>query len=133
MLRLAIARQPRHVLIIEDDRVTALVMSEFLSSHGYRTSVATNGQDGVDQFLAQRPDLALVDVALPKKNGFQACLEIKGSEHGKTTPVMMMSAVYRNLETAGARATSVEAEGFLLKPFDLDVLLECVHTLVGTP
>jgi DNA-binding response OmpR family regulator len=131
MLRLA--RQPRHVLIIEDDRVTALVMSEFLSAHGYRTTVATNGQDGVDQFLEQRPDLALVDAALPKKNGFQACLEIKSSEHGRATPVMLMSAVYRNLESAGARATTAKAEGFLLKPFDLDVLLECVHELVGDP
>lgn len=131
MLRMA--RQPRHVLIIEDDRVTALVMSEFLSAHGYRTTVATNGQDGVDQFLAHRPDLALVDAALPKKNGFQACLEIKDSEHGRGTPVMLMSAVYRNLESAGARANNVKAEGFLLKPFDLDVLLECVHELVGDP
>lgn len=126
-------RQPRHVLIIEDDRVSALVMSEFLSAHGYRTTVATNGQDGVEQFNEHRPDLALVDAALPKKNGFQACFEIKHSEHGRATPVMMMSAVYRNLESAGARATSVKAEGFLLKPFDLDVLLECVHELVGDP
>ena len=131
MLRLE--RLPRHVLIIEDDRVTALVMSEFLSAHGYRTTVATNGQDGVEQFNEHRPDLALVDAALPKMNGFQACFEIKHSAHGRETPVMMMSAVYRNLESAGARATSVKAEGFLLKPFDLDVLLECVHELVGDP
>ena len=126
-------RTPRHVLIVEDDRVTALVMSEFLSAHGYRTSVATNGKDGVFQFLAALPDLALVDAALPLKNGFDTCLEIKESDHGSKTPVMMMSAVYRNVETAGAKANKVKAEGFLLKPFDLDVLLECVHELVGDP
>lgn len=127
------ARQPRHVLIIEDDQITALVIAEYLNAHGYRTTVATNGLEGLNQFVISQPDLALVDAALPKMNGFQACLEIKSTDHGKATPVMMMSAVYRNLESAGARATSVKAEGFLLKPFDLDVLLECVHELVGAP
>jgi DNA-binding response OmpR family regulator len=124
---------PRHVLIVEDDRVTALILSEFLSSHGYRTSVATNGDAGVEQFLADPPDLALVDALLPRKNGFQACFEMKHSAHGRSTPVVLMSAVYRNLENAEARAHGVKAEGFLIKPFDLDVLLRRVHALVGDP
>jgi len=126
-------REPRHVLIIEDDRITALVLSEFLSAYGYRTSVATNGEDGVVRFLMERPDLALVDALLPRKNGFQACFEMKASEHGRYTPVVMMSAVYKNTETAVERAQGVNAEGFLMKPFDLDVLLERVHELVGDP
>jgi DNA-binding response OmpR family regulator len=126
-------REPRHVLIIEDDRITALVLSEFLSAYGYRTSVASNGEDGVVRFLMERPDLALVDALLPRKNGFQACFEMKQSEHGRYTPVVMMSAVYKHTETAVERSADVRAEGFLKKPFDLDVLLERVHELVGDP
>lgn len=126
-------REPRHVLIIEDDRITALVLSEFLSAYGYRTSVATNGEDGVVRFLMERPDLALVDALLPRKNGFQACFEMKASAHGKYTPVVMMSAVYKNTETAVERAQGVNAEAFLSKPFDLDHLLERVQELVGEP
>ena len=76
---------PRHVLIVEDDRITALVMSEFLNAHGYRTSVATNGKDGVFQFFAALPALALVDAALPMMNGFDAVAEMKDSEHGTRT------------------------------------------------
>lgn len=121
------------MLIVEDDRVTALVLSEFLTAHGYRTTVAVNGEDGVAQFIEIRPDLALVDALLPRKNGFQACFEMKHSEHGRATPVMLMSAVYRNTENAEARAHGVKAEGFLIKPFDLDVLLTYVHELVGDP
>ncbi|MGE0403152.1 MAG: response regulator transcription factor [Kofleriaceae bacterium] len=126
-------REPRHVLIIEDDRITALVLSEFLSAYGYRTSVATNGEDGVVRFLMEQPDLALVDALLPRKNGFQACFEMKQSQHGKYTPVLMMSAVYKNTETAIERSHDVKAEAFLQKPFDLDVLLERVQQLVGDP
>jgi len=126
-------REPRHVLIVEDDRVTALVLSQFLEAHGYRTSVASNGSDGVSQFESERPDLALVDALLPRKNGFQACFEMKHSEHGRFTPVVLMSAVYRNVENAEARAHGVKAEGFLIKPFDLDLLLTRVQELVGGP
>ena len=126
-------REPRHVLIVEDDRITALVLSEFLAAHGYRTSVANNDQDGLVRFLMERPDLALVDALLPRKNGFQACFEMKHSDHGRYTPVVMMSAVYKNTDAATERALDVKAEGFLSKPFDLDLLLERVHELVGDP
>jgi DNA-binding response OmpR family regulator len=127
------AQMPRHVLIVEDDRITALILSEFLAAHGYRTTVATNGHEGVARFMTDPPDLALVDALLPRMNGFQACFEMKHSAHGRHTPVVLMSAVYRNTENAEARAHGVKAEGFLMKPFDLDVLLARVHALVGAP
>jgi DNA-binding response OmpR family regulator len=119
-----------HVLIVEDDEVTALVLSEFLAAHGYRTTVAKNGPDGVARFLDERPDLALVDVLLPRKNGFQACFEMKRSDHGKRTPVVLMSAVYRDPERADEYARSLSADAFLLKPFDLDVLLRRVRVWI---
>jgi DNA-binding response OmpR family regulator len=126
-------REPRHVLIVEDDRVTALVISQYLSAYGYRTSVATNGVDGLSQFLAEKPDLALVDALLPRMDGFHACYEMKHTDHGRRTPVVMMSAVYRNTGNAIARAQGVKAEGFLTKPFDLETLLGRVQDLVGDP
>ena len=126
------SRGPRHVLIVEDDRVTALVLSQFLAAHGYRTSVATNGPEGVAQFAADKPDLALVDALLPRMNGFHACYEMKSTDHGSVTPIVLMSAVYRSTE-ATARAHGVKAAGFLMKPFDLDLLLTHVHHLVGDP
>lgn len=125
-------REPRHVLIVEDDRITALVLSEYLSAHGYKTSVANNGQDGLVRFLMEQPDMALVDALLPRKNGFNACYEMKQSGHGRDTPVLMMSAVYKH-ETALEHTTNALAEGFLMKPFDLDVLLARVQALVGDP
>ena len=120
----------RHVLIIEDDPLTALVLSEYLSAHGFRTTVARTGSEGVARFLAERPDLALVDVLLPKKNGFEVCLDIKHTPHGRRTPVVLMSAIYRNLGHAEDYARRLSADGFLLKPFDLDELLEQVHRLL---
>ena len=122
----------RHVLIVEDDEVTALVLSEFLAANGYRTTVAVTGTEGVAKFLAHRPDLAIVDLLLPRKDGFDVCFAIKRSEHGRTTPVVLMSAVYGNTE-AEEYARAVFAEGFMRKPFDLDLLLARVTELVGPP
>ena len=121
------------MLIVEDDRMTGIVLSQYLEAHGYRTTVATNGADGLSKFLSEEPDLALVDVLLPRKNGFEVCFEMKHTEHGRSTPVVMMSAVYRNTHSAEARAHGVKADGFLLKPFDLDEMVSRVNDLIGGP
>lgn len=113
--------------------MTALVISEYLRSFGYRTSVARNGSEGVTKFIDDRPDLALVDVLLPKRDGFDVCFVMKASEHGKVAPVVLMSAAYRDEFEAETYARGLLAAGFLKKPFDLDVLVERVHQLIGPP
>jgi len=123
----------RRVLIVEDDYTAALVMSQYLEAHGYRTSVARNGIEGLATFVDDKPDIAFVDCALPKRNGFEVCFEMKQTHHGRTTPVVLMSAVYRNTESAMEHARTKLAAGFLHKPFDLDVMLGWVRQLVGEP
>jgi DNA-binding response OmpR family regulator len=117
------------VLIVEDDQVTALVISEYLQAHGYRTSVARNGPEAMAMFHAEAPDLALVDVQLPRKDGFQVCYEMRAT--GLPTMIVLMSAHERNVEQAELFVGSFLGDGFLLKPFDLDVLVERVYALVG--
>jgi DNA-binding response OmpR family regulator len=119
-----------HVLIVEDDRITALVLSEFLRAHGYRTSVATNGSDGVAKFLEDPPDLVLCDALLPRVNGFNACQQMKDSELGASVPIVMMSAYYRSHQQAQQQVPWLDVDGFLVKPFDLDILLDRVQSLV---
>jgi DNA-binding response OmpR family regulator len=123
----------QHVLIIEDDRVTALVISEYLASHGYRTTVATNGKDGVDHFVADRPDLVLCDALLPRVNGFDACAQMRDSTYGGVVPIVMMSAYYRSHRQAMDQVPELDVDGFLVKPFDLDILLDRVVALLSQP
>jgi DNA-binding response OmpR family regulator len=123
----------RHVLIVEDDEITSLVISEYLTACGYRTTIARTGTEGISKFMTLQPDMALVDVLLPKKDGFDVCFVMKASEHGKKAPVMIMSAIYRDEEQAEAYARGLMAAGFIKKPFDLDVLVERVQALIGPP
>jgi DNA-binding response OmpR family regulator len=123
----------QHVLIIEDDRVTALVISEYLTAHGYRTTVASNGEDGVERFVADRPDLVLCDALLPRVNGFDACHAMRNSTYGGVVPIVMMSAFYRSHRQAMDQQPELDVDGFLVKPFDLDILLDRVVALLHQP
>lgn len=118
------------MLIIEDDRVTALVISEYLSAHGYRTTVAANGQEGVDRFEQDRPDLVLCDALLPRVNGFDACTAMRNTTFGCVVPIVMMSAFYRSHRQAMDQVPELDVDGFLVKPFDLDILLDRVAALL---
>jgi DNA-binding response OmpR family regulator len=120
----------QHVLIIEDDRVTALVISEYLAAHGYRTTIASNGQEGVDRFEADRPDLVLCDALLPRVNGFDACTAMRNTTFGCVVPIVMMSAFYRSHRQAMDQVPELDVDGFLVKPFDLDILLDRVAALL---
>jgi DNA-binding response OmpR family regulator len=120
------------ILVVEDDPVNGLVLLDFLEAHGYRVLLSKTGPDGVAAFQKDRPDMVLVDVLLPKKNGFEVCFDIKRSEHGRATPLLLMSAVYKDVVHAeGYALNDLGAQGFLVKPFELTDLLARVRLLLG--
>ena len=121
----------KKILVVEDDPVNLQILSDFLSAHGYQTCHAVTGPEGVDSFHREHPDLMLVDVQLPRKNGFEVCSEIKQSEIGAQTRVLLMSAVYTGREHSDRYAQPGLADGYLLKPFDLAELLSRVRGLIG--
>lgn len=119
------------ILVVEDDMVSAKVLRDFLDAQGYETTVATNGEFGVEAFHRGAPDLMIVDVALPRKNGFEVCFEVKRTERGRRMPLILMSAVYTDTDHAERYASEdLRAEDYLVKPFDLDHLLSRVRALL---
>jgi DNA-binding response OmpR family regulator len=125
-------KQDKTILVVEDDPVNGLMLLDFLEAHGYRVRLSKNGPDGVAAFAKDEPDLVLVDVLLPRKNGFEVCFDIKRTERGRSTPVLLMSAIYKDVEHAqGYAREQLGAQGFLLKPFELADLLAQVRTFIG--
>ena len=123
---------PKTILVVEDDPVNGLVLLDYLEAHGYRVLLAKNGPDGVASFHKDRPDMVLVDVLLPRKNGFEVCFDIKRSERGRDVPLVLMSAVYKDVAHAeGYAKNDLGAQGFLVKPFELTDLLGRVKSLIG--
>jgi DNA-binding response OmpR family regulator len=120
----------KKILVVEDDPVNSMILADFLAANGYETVAAASGPEGMERFDQDKPDLCLVDVQLPRKNGFEVVREIK-SRNG-ATPVLLMSAVYNDRDQSTRTVQlGTGADGYLSKPFDLVQLLAQVRHLLG--
>lgn len=104
-------------------------MQAVLDGAGYK-SVATNDARRLEQMVErERPNLILLDVVMPERNGFQACRELKGhAEYGRI-PVVMVSS--KNTDSDKFWAQQQGADGYVTKPFTREELLGTVVRLVG--
>lgn len=124
----------KKILVVEDDPVNQMILSDFLAANGYATVAASSGPEGLERFERDAPDLLLVDIQLPRKNGFELLREIKGRPDGKATPILLMSAVYNDRDQSSRTIQlGTLADGYLTKPFDLVYLLAQVRQLLGEP
>ncbi len=101
------------ILIIEDDEAILLGFKDDLEFEGYTVSCAENGQDGLQQALAHDFDLIILDILLPKLNGFEVCRQIR--EAGKSMPILMLTAA-RTEEMDKVRGLELGADDYLTKP-----------------
>lgn len=122
----------KKILVVEDDPVNQMILSDFLAANGYATVAASSGPEGIERFERDAPDLMLVDIQLPRKDGFELLREIKGRPEGKSTPILLMSAVYNDRDQSSRTVRlGTLADGYLSKPFDLVQLLAQVRQLLG--
>ncbi len=120
------------ILVVEDDPVNQMILIDFLAANGYRTIAASTGPEGIERYDREHPDLLLVDVQLPRKNGFELVREIRSRPGERTTPVLLMSAVYSDRDQSSRTIQlGALADGYLTKPFDLAQLLAQVRQLLG--
>ena len=107
------------VLIVEDERAIVEILKFNLKREGYETMEALDGETGLRLALECDPDLILLDVMLPKMNGFDICAEIRRA--GKVTPVIMLTA--REEETDKIFGLEAGADDYITKPFSMRELM----------
>ena len=113
------------VLIVEDDNALAQIIADNLRYEGYEVSVATDGDTAIGQLRTFQPDLVLLDIMLPKRNGFEICSVIR--QRGQV-PVIIVSA--RGLKTDKIRGLKLGADDYLTKPFELEELLARIQAVL---
>lgn len=101
------------VLIIEDDPLIVKIYSTRLRADGYEVISAENGEDGLRLFNAQKPDLVVTDVMMPKVDGFGVLAKIRESETSKNIPVLMYSNLAQEDEMK--RAIQMGVTEFIIK------------------
>ena len=107
------------ILIVEDEKNIVDILSYNLTKEGYTALEAYDGEAGLQLALEQDPDLILLDLMLPKKNGFDVCREIR--QAGRTTPILMLTA--REEETDKVLGLELGADDYITKPFSMRELM----------
>lgn len=118
---------PPLVLLVEDDRDTREMYSEFLSYSGMRVTEASNGPRALDSVRAERPDVIVTDIAMPGMDGIELSRQLRASEPTRDVPII---AVTGSMST-GAREAG--ANIVLEKPCSPDELLHVIEEMLDKP
>ena len=100
------------ILVIDDDATLSELVSYILKAEGYATVIANDGKEGLAKFAAEKPDLVLLDVTMPKMDGFEVCQRIRQSAD---TPIIMLTA--QGNEEHMVRGLDLGADDYVVKPF----------------
>lgn len=117
---------PPLILIAEDEPAIREGLCDALESEGYRVVSAANGPDAVQAFREHAPDLLLLDIMMPGKNGYEVCRDIR--RENRRLPILMLTA--KGEEIDKVLGLELGADDYLTKPFGLRELLARVHALL---
>ena len=115
--------EKKKILIVEDERAIVEILKFNLAREGYETMEALDGEAGLQLGLTGDPDLILLDVMLPKMNGFDICARLRDA--GSTVPIIMLTA--REEETDKVFGLEAGADDYMTKPFSMRELLARVR------
>jgi DNA-binding response OmpR family regulator len=110
---------PRRILVIEDDPSISLGLRMNLGAEGYEVGLAEDGRAGLDRATGERWDVIILDIMLPKLNGFEVIKHLRSV--GNDTPVLMLSA--KSAETDKVMGLDLGAEDYITKPFGIAEVL----------
>jgi len=117
-------------ILIADDEQNIVISVEFLMKReGFVVSIAHDGEEALARIRADKPDLVLLDVMMPKKNGFDVCQEVRADAALAGVRILMLTA--RGRDTEVAKGMALGADGYMTKPFSTKDLVEKVRELLA--
>ena len=105
--------EAKKILMIEDDRFLRKIYRDKLTKAGFEFIEATNGIEGINKVISERPDLVLLDLILPRKNGFDVLIDMKSNKNTKDIPVIILSNLGQ--ESDVKRGLALGAQDYLVK------------------
>jgi two-component system cell cycle response regulator DivK len=122
---------PKRILVVEDDPDNRRIVAKVLSVEGYHVIEATDGIEALAQARAERPDLILMDLALPNVDGWEATRQLKSDPETRSIPVVALTAVAMRGDEEQARAAG--CDDYLPKPARPAAIREVVKKYTGGP
>ncbi|HWP34674.1 MAG TPA: HD domain-containing phosphohydrolase [Thermodesulfobacteriota bacterium] len=122
------APRPPRILLVDDSRYNLDLLEADLRPAGYQTVRARDGVEAIEKFVAEEPDLIIMDVMMPRLNGFQVTEQLKALEESSWIPIILVTALSDPEDRV--RALEAGADGFLSKPYHPAELLAKVRSLL---
>ena len=122
------------ILIVDDDPDLVEAVSIILESKGYTVAAAYDGVEGLDKVKSEKPDLIVLDVMMPKKDGYEVCKELKADEQYHSIPILLLTAVVANIPTSKytqQMGMETEADDYVDKPVEPDELVRRIEVLIA--
>jgi DNA-binding response OmpR family regulator len=114
------------ILIVEDERPMRTALEDVLTGEGYRVLSAADGQSGLERAIAEKPDLILLDIMMPRLDGYAVCAELRRLHN--PVPILMLTA--KGMIEDRVQGLDVGADDYLVKPFSTEELLARVRALL---
>jgi CheY-like chemotaxis protein len=120
------------ILVVDDEEDIVRVVVKIMESRGHTVATAKDGPEALERVATDPPDVVILDLNLPKMDGFEVCRRIKERDDTRHIPVVMMTAAYVRVEDAD-RGTALGADEYVVKPFLREVLIHNVERLLTAP
>lgn len=117
---------PATVLVVDDSPTALRLIRLAVEAGGYRVLTASDGNEAIDVAQRERPDLVVLDIILPKKNGFQVCRHLKALPETGGIKVVLLSSKSHEMDILWGKRQG--ADGYLTKPFESEQLLACIES-----
>ncbi len=119
----------KKILVVDDEEVTVELARTFLERHGFTVVCAYDGEEALRVAFEERPDLVLLDVVLPRLDGFEVCSRLKADEHFKHVPILMFTA--RGFDRDMQKGKESGADEYIVKPFSGKALVATIRKHLG--
>jgi two-component system alkaline phosphatase synthesis response regulator PhoP len=122
------------VLIVDDEPDFVTMLKQDLQGEGYAVEVAYNGVEAIQKVKQSPPDIIVLDIMMPEKDGFAVCSELKNDDRYADIPIILLTAVSDHVSSSQyshSQALDVEADDFLSKPASFEEILESIRSLLA--
>ena len=117
-------------ILVADDEPNIVISLEYLfKREGYTVVVASDGEEALAAIRSEQPDLVLLDLMMPRKNGFEVCQAVRADDSLRSTKILLLTAKCRDTDVA--KGLALGADAYMTKPFATRELIEKVAQLLG--
>ncbi|MEA3328783.1 MAG: response regulator [Candidatus Omnitrophota bacterium] len=116
------------ILVVDDEQRLVEMLKTRLEANHYQVITAFDGQEALKKAREEKPDLMILDLMLPKLDGYQVCRLLKFDKTMDKTPIIMLTALGQRDDREWGK--KVNADAYITKPFEAEELLECIRRLI---